>query len=187
MTRLRVVHVGVGLWGQTWAEHIARAPGYRLVGVADAGAEARAWAEQALAVPSFRDLARALAAVDPDVVVLASPPSTHRPLAELSLAAGCHVVVEKPLALTVPDAAAIADAAASAGRIAMVRRTTASGASRARSMISSPHARSGACSESGSRAAETCATRGSPDATGAGRCRTRTSSTWRSTTSTWCG
>ena len=120
MTRLRVVHVGVGLWGQTWAEHIARAPGYRLVGVADAGAEARAWAEQALAVPSFRDLARALAALDPDVVVLASPPSTHRPLAELSLAAGCHVVVEKPLALTVPDAVAIADAAASAGRIAMV-------------------------------------------------------------------
>ena len=47
-------------------------------------------------------------------------PSTHRPLAELSLAAGCHVVVEKPLALTLPDAVAIADASAQAGRIAMV-------------------------------------------------------------------
>ena len=82
---------------------------------------AREWAEQALAVPTFRDLARALAAVEPDVVVLASPPSTHRPLAELSLAAGCHVVVEKPLALTLPDAVAIADCLrASAGRIAMV-------------------------------------------------------------------
>ena len=62
MSRLRVVHVGVGLWGRTWAEHIAHAPGYRLVGVADAGAAAREWAEQALAVPTFRDLARALAA-----------------------------------------------------------------------------------------------------------------------------
>ncbi len=120
MSRLRVVHVGVGLWGRTWAEHIANAPGYRLVGVADAGAPAREWAEQALAVPTFRDLGRALAAVEPDVVVLASPPATHRPLAELALAAGCHVVVEKPLALTLPDAVAIADASASAGRIAMV-------------------------------------------------------------------
>ena len=89
MSRLRVVHVGVGLWGQSWAEHIARAPGYRLVGVVDAGAAARAWAEQTLGVTTFRDLARALAAVEPHVVVLASPPSTHRPLAELSLAAGC--------------------------------------------------------------------------------------------------
>jgi predicted dehydrogenase len=58
--------------------------------------------------------------VEPDVVVLASPPSTHRPLAELSLDAGCHVVVEKPLALTLPDAVAIAAASAQAGRIAMV-------------------------------------------------------------------
>ena len=81
---------------------------------------AREWAEQALGVPTFRDLARALAAVEPDVVVLASPPSTHRPLAELSLAAGCHVVVEKPLALALPDAVAIAAASPQAGRIAMV-------------------------------------------------------------------
>src|SRR5204862_7292053 len=88
MTRLRVVHVGVGLWGRTWAEHIAQAPGYRLAAVADAGADARAWAEQALGVPTFRALGRALAAVDPDVVVPASPPSPHRPPAQLPLAAG---------------------------------------------------------------------------------------------------
>ena len=49
MSRLRVVHVGVGLWGRSWAELIAAAPGYRLVGVADAGAPGRAWAEQELA------------------------------------------------------------------------------------------------------------------------------------------
>lgn len=120
MTQLRAVHVGVGVWGRTWAEHVARAPGYRLVGVADAGAAAREWAVQALVVPTFRDLARALAALEPDVVVLASPPSTHRPLAELALAGGCHVIVEKPLALTLPDAAAIATASAQAGRLAMV-------------------------------------------------------------------
>ena len=183
MRRLRVVHVGVGLWGQTWAEHIASAPGFRLVGVADAGAPARAWAEQALAVPTFRDLPRALSRARAGLVVLASPPSTHRPLAELSLAAGCHVIVEKPLALTLPDAMAIADASARCGRIAMVSQNY-----RFRRQPRAFHdlvaaARSGACSASGSRVAAICATRGSPAATGGAGCRIRISSTWRFTTS----
>ncbi len=113
--RLRVVHVGVGLWGRSWAKLIAGAPGYRLVGVADAGAPERAWAEQDLHVPAFRNLGLALRATGADVVVLASPPSTHRSLAELALSQGCHVIVEKPLAPTFPDAAAIAEAARLAG------------------------------------------------------------------------
>lgn len=120
MTRLRVVHVGVGLWGRSWAELIVGAPGYRLVGVADAGAPGRAWAEKDLRVPVYRDLARALRFAEADVVVLASPPATHRPLAELALAEGCHVIVEKPLALSLADAVAIADTADRAGGHAMV-------------------------------------------------------------------
>jgi len=114
------VHVGVGLWGRSWAELVARAQGYRLVGVVEAAAEGRAWAEGELGVPVFRDLGRALRSVDADVVVLASPPSTHRPLAELALAEGCHVISEKPLALDLADAHAIAGAAKAGGRYAMV-------------------------------------------------------------------
>ena len=120
MSRLRAVHVGVGLWGRSWAELIARSPGYRLVGVAEASTAGRAWAEQDLDVPAFRDLGRAIRATGADVVVLASPPSTHRPLAELALAEGCHVISEKPLALDLADAAAIAAAAAVTGQKAMV-------------------------------------------------------------------
>jgi len=118
--RLRAVHVGVGLWGRSWAELVAGAPGYHLAGVADAGAPGREWAEQELGVPAFRDLGGALRATRPDVVVLASPPSTHRPLAELALADGCHVIVEKPLAPTLSDAVAVVAAAKEAGRHAMV-------------------------------------------------------------------
>ena len=55
--------------------------------------------------------------------MLASPPSTHRPLAELALAGGCHAIVEMPLALTLPDAAAVANAADAAGRYALARST----------------------------------------------------------------
>jgi predicted dehydrogenase len=120
MSRLRAVHVGVGLWGRSWAELIARAPGYELVGVAEAGASGRAWVEQDLGVPAFRDLGRAIRAAGADVVVLASPPSTHRPLAEIALAEGSHVISEKPLALALADAKAIAAAAEAADRRAMV-------------------------------------------------------------------
>lgn len=117
---LRAVHVGVGLWGRSWAELVARAPGYRLVGVAEASAAGRAWTERELGVPAFAQLRSALRAAEPDVVVLVSPPSTHRQLAELALEAGCHVVVEKPLAPTPGDADAVAAAAARTGRLVAV-------------------------------------------------------------------
>jgi predicted dehydrogenase len=117
---LRAVHVGVGLWGASWAERVAEARGYRLVGVVDAAPAARAWAESALRLPAHRSLDRALAATPVDVVVLVSPPATHRPLAETALAHGCHVVCEKPVALSLEDARAISVAAAAAGRHVMV-------------------------------------------------------------------
>jgi predicted dehydrogenase len=78
---LSVVQVGVGLWGQSWAELVVRARGFRLAGIVDAGAPARTWAEK-LSVPVFRRLGQALRSLAPDVVLLVSPPATHRPLAE---------------------------------------------------------------------------------------------------------
>jgi predicted dehydrogenase len=116
---LSVVQVGVGLWGQSWAELVRRATGFRLAGVVDAGEPARIWAER-LGVPVHKRLEPALRTLSPDVVLLVSPPTTHRPLAETALAAGAHVVTEKPLAPTFADATAIAHAARAHGRIAMV-------------------------------------------------------------------
>jgi predicted dehydrogenase len=115
---LSVVQVGVGLWGRSWAELVVRARGFRLAGVVDGHPAAREWAA-GLGVPVFRRLGQALRALQPDVVLLVSPPDTHRPLAEEALAAGSNVVVEKPLAPTLSDAAAIAAAARGEGRIAM--------------------------------------------------------------------
>jgi predicted dehydrogenase len=117
---LSVIQVGVGLWGRSWAQLIAAARGFRLAAVVEADPAARAWASESLGVPVFPRLERALDAVPAQAVLLVSPPSTHRPLAETALAAGRHVISEKPLAPTLEDAAAIASAARAHGRVAMV-------------------------------------------------------------------
>jgi predicted dehydrogenase len=56
---------------------------------------------------------------DVDVVYVATPHQFHRQHAELAIAAGKHVLIEKPMATTAADAQAIADAAAGAGVLAM--------------------------------------------------------------------
>lgn len=120
MSRLSIIQVGVGFWGRSWAELIAGAPVLRLAAFVDADRAAREWGSTTLRVRAFRRLEQALASVESDAVLLVSPPTTHRPLAEASLAAGRHVVVEKPLATSITDANALAAAARHGGRHVMV-------------------------------------------------------------------
>lgn len=54
-----------------------------------------------------------------DAVYVAAPHSEHRALALLAIAAGKHVLIEKPIAVTVADAREIVDAARAAGVFAM--------------------------------------------------------------------
>ena len=63
-------------------------------------------------MPAFARLDQALGSVEADAVLLVSPPATHRPLAEEALARGLHVLSEKPFALSLEDARAIAEAGA---------------------------------------------------------------------------
>jgi predicted dehydrogenase len=117
---LSIVQVGAGLWGRSWAGVVHGAPGFRLAALVDEAAAAREWAGAELGVPAFSRLDRALGSVEADAVLLVSPPSTHRPLAEAALAAGCHVLSEKPFALSLEDARAVARAGARAKRHVMV-------------------------------------------------------------------
>ncbi len=55
-----------------------------------------------------------------DVVSICTPTPTHRDIAVRALGAGKHVLLEKPIALTIPDALAISAAARLSGRILMV-------------------------------------------------------------------
>jgi predicted dehydrogenase len=71
----------------------------------------------ARAFDSSEDL---VAADDVDVVHVCTPNHLHAPLAEAALAAGKHVVCEKPLATTAAEADRLLDAAERSSRVAVV-------------------------------------------------------------------
>jgi predicted dehydrogenase len=55
----------------------------------------------------------------PDIVVIATPPALHLPILKAAMAAGCHVVCEKPLATSRAEAQAMVAAAAAAPCLAI--------------------------------------------------------------------
>jgi 1,5-anhydro-D-fructose reductase (1,5-anhydro-D-mannitol-forming) len=86
-----------------------------LVGVAGRTDEgARAFGER-FAVESHADHAALLADPRVELVYVATPTHLHAEHALAAIEAGKHVLVEKPMALSVADARAMAEAAASAG------------------------------------------------------------------------
>lgn len=113
--------VGMNYWGPNLARNFARLPGCRLAWVCDLDEETlgrhRSAHPSARFTTRYEDL---LADRDLDAVVIATPVPTHAPLARLALEAGKDAFVEKPLALTHADAAALADAAEDLGRVLMV-------------------------------------------------------------------
>jgi predicted dehydrogenase len=73
-----------------------------------------------LGAEATADLDTALATPGVDAVDVCLPTPLHRPLAERALAAGRHVLLEKPIALSLADADAIGAAAEAVGRVLMV-------------------------------------------------------------------
>ncbi|WP_426959816.1 Gfo/Idh/MocA family protein [Muricoccus radiodurans] len=66
--------------------------------------------------PAFADQAELLAQPGLDLVLVLSPPGTHLPVSQAAFAAGKHVLVEKPIEVTVARGEALAAAAEAAGR-----------------------------------------------------------------------
>jgi predicted dehydrogenase len=63
---------------------------------------------------------RVIARPDIDIVDIVTPNDSHRPIAEAALAAGKHVLCEKPLALSAEEARPMAERAAAAKGVSMV-------------------------------------------------------------------
>jgi predicted dehydrogenase len=104
--------VGAGRFGRFVAEALAADPAIRVRAIADLEPAAA----RLLATRVRADIADSWAALgrrdDVDLVVVATPPDTHAEIAGAMLAAGRHVLCEKPLATTAADAAAVVRAAA---------------------------------------------------------------------------
>ncbi|WP_109127348.1 oxidoreductase [Dyella sp. C11] len=116
---LRMALIGYGYAGKTFHAPLIRAvPGLSLATVVsrDAakvhadlpGMNVVAHAEEALADPRI------------DAIVIASPNDTHAPLAQAAMEAGKHVVVDKPFALDLVQARALASIAARHDRVLSV-------------------------------------------------------------------
>lgn len=88
----------------------------RLVGACDIDAPRRQSVAGRWNVPTFDDVDAMLAKTRPEVVVVGTPPHLHAEHCQRSLAAGAHVICEKPFASSVAEANQVIEAARAAGR-----------------------------------------------------------------------
>jgi predicted dehydrogenase len=120
MTPLRVGVIGAGVMGERHARIYAGFPDVRVVAVCDPREDAARALAAATGATAYADLVGMLAREGLDAVSVCTSDDAHRAPCEAAARAGLHVLVEKPLAMTVPDAEAIIEAAGRAGVVLLV-------------------------------------------------------------------
>jgi predicted dehydrogenase len=122
--RLRFAVVGLGYWGPNLVRNIRELADAELAAICDVRADVlRAASRRYPDAYVASDLDIVLNDDSIDAVLIATPVSTHRALAEASLNAGKHTFVEKPLASSSEDAKALAELAASRSLVLMPGHT----------------------------------------------------------------
>jgi predicted dehydrogenase len=121
-----MIHVGVigcGYWGPKLARNFHELPDSELTWACDLCQERldhlKGLYPQVRTTYDYRDLL----ASDVDAVVIATPVSTHHPLALEALRMGKHVLVEKPVAASVQEAEEMVAEGERQGRVVMVGHT----------------------------------------------------------------
>ncbi len=118
---ITVAILGAGFMGGAHAGNFAvLRDRVRVKTVASRGRERAAKVADSLGAEATTDIDAVLADPGIDAVDICLPTPLHREVTERALAAGKHVFLEKPIALTLEDADAIMRAAERSGRIFMV-------------------------------------------------------------------
>ncbi len=117
--RYAIVGCAAGI-AVTHLEALSRLPGARIVAMADIAADRGAARAAEHNCPFFTDHRAMLASVETDIVVITTPHPFHAPIAVDCLAAGVHVLAEKPLAVSVGDGDTMIAAAEQCQRILAV-------------------------------------------------------------------
>jgi predicted dehydrogenase len=124
VSEIAVGLAGIGYWGSKLARNIDEAAGCRLAAICEPDPD-----RLSAGGARYRDAARfgtldeLLASDEVDAVVIATPASMHARHVRAALEAGKHVLVEKPLALSVRDCDDLVDHAEANARTLMVGHT----------------------------------------------------------------
>ena len=118
--RLRVGIIGLGIGRMHidgWRQH----PHVDVVAIADSDAARLAQVGSSLGIAArYTDALAMLASEQLDVVSVCVPNKFHLPLTLAALLAGCHVLCEKPMALSAAEGRQMLDAARAAGKRLMI-------------------------------------------------------------------
>lgn len=118
--RTRIGVAGMGAAGQAFVPALAGHPGFEWVALAEPAAALREGLAQAHGVAAYAGLPELLAHPALDAVIVATPTPLHAAQAIAAAGAGCHVLVEKPMAANLADARAMVAAARRAGVVLQV-------------------------------------------------------------------
>ena len=106
--------------GRNHARVLRELPDVELVGVADSNLDAACQVAEFHATRGYSSLEELLSKEKPEAVTIAVPTENHHRAVMEALAAGCHVMVEKPIAATIAEADELVAAATSANRVLAV-------------------------------------------------------------------
>jgi predicted dehydrogenase len=115
--RVSVAVIGVGRWGSQLVRVFSGLERAAVVAACDLEASRLSGLDPSIDRARWESV---LERRDVDAVVIATPPHCHAELTLAALARGKHVFVEKPMAMTLPDALRIRAAALASGRRVMV-------------------------------------------------------------------
>jgi predicted dehydrogenase len=122
--KIQMLLVGYGYWGKNLLRNMAYSPDIEVVGVVDESEKSRQAVTSVYAsMRTFSSLTVALQETKPAAVVISTPPDSHCKLAVESLRFGCHVLVEKPMAISTTECDEILVEAKKSNRIVMVDHT----------------------------------------------------------------
>jgi len=117
LRKLRIGIVGCGKIADGHAEVVKHLVGAELVAVCDREPLLAEQLAVRYGVPAwYGDVGEMLARERLDVVHITTPPAVHLALTRQCVAAGAHVFLEKPLALTAPESRQLIDAVVAGGR-----------------------------------------------------------------------
>ena len=114
-TPLRLGVAGLGRAFSVMLPTFTRHPAVRLVAAADTRTEARKRFAEEFSAKAYDTIAALCADAAVDVAYIATPHQFHREHATQAAQTGKHLLIEKPMALTIEDCTAIVEAARRAG------------------------------------------------------------------------